>query len=158
MRKSLIVVSASILLFGCGRPNHLAEVRLSAPPPPSPAFVPPPDIVANNSNGNFSYAHALALLMPHASVETRYDRARERCLHDTSLNCKLVSSSLDKENSGTYSAQLIIAVPHEKVGNHIADARVVIDHQNACAAAFAFHILFHSAPMSGPSHLPIAGL
>src|SRR5580698_1712904 len=121
MRKSLIVVSASILLFGCGRPNHLAEVRLSAPPPPSPAFVPPPDIVANNSNGNFSYAHALALLMPHASVETRYDRARERCLHDTSLNCKLVSSSLDKENSGTYSAQLIIAVPHEKVAGYEKD-------------------------------------
>jgi hypothetical protein len=61
--------------------------------------------------------HALALIMPHASVEPRYERARDRCLHDTELNCKLVSASLDKseEAADGYSAELVVALPHGKV-------------------------------------------
>lgn len=116
MRKSLIIISASALLFGCGRPNHLAsyDVRLAPPPSPPALMAPPaPDIVVN-SNANFSYVHALTLLMPHASVESRYERARARCLSDAALNCKLISSSLDKEDS--ISGQLVVAVPHDKVG------------------------------------------
>jgi Domain of unknown function (DUF4349) len=116
MRKSLVVISTSALLLGCGRPDHLAEIRLSKPPSALPSIA--PDAIVNNSNGSFSYTHMLTLLMPHMGVEPRYARARDRCLHDTALNCKLVSSSLDKEDVGGYSAQLVVAVPHEKVAGY----------------------------------------
>jgi hypothetical protein len=51
-----------------------------------------------------------------------------------------------------------IAVADQEIGNHIPDAGIVVNHQDARAAAFAFHILFHSDPMSGPGHLAIASL
>jgi len=118
MRKSSILLLSPLLLLGCERPNHLAQydrpaaLRLSAP-----AFAPAPDIVVN-ANALFSYMHTLVLEMPRAGVEPRFERARERCLHDVTLACKLISSSLDKpegENAAGYSAQLVVALPHDKI-------------------------------------------
>lgn len=123
MRRSIALLALPLLLAGCDRRPE--GVPLSLPPAaapmlmrPPPAFVPPPDIaIAGNSNSAFSYMHALALIMPHASLEPRYERARDRCLHDAQLNCKLISSSINKSaDDGTgYSAQLVVALPHDKI-------------------------------------------
>jgi len=125
MRKSSILLLSPLLLFGCDRPNHLVQYDLPAVLSLArpPAFAPPPDIVVN-SNALFSYMHTLVLEMPRADVEPRYERARERCLHDAALACKLISSSLDKpegENAGEYSAQLVVALPHDKVAAYERD-------------------------------------
>jgi hypothetical protein len=57
-------------------------------------------------------------------VEPRYERARQRCLHDAMLSCKLISSSLDKPEGETglgYSAQLVVALPHDKIAAYERD-------------------------------------
>ncbi|HKD23836.1 MAG TPA: DUF4349 domain-containing protein [Rhizomicrobium sp.] len=123
MRKSILLLALPLFLAGCDRRPEGVPLNLPYAAPQlmkPPAFVPPADIaMAGNSNGNgaFSYMHALALIMPHASLEPRYERARDRCLHDIALNCKLISSSINKSaDDGTgYSAQLVVALPHDKI-------------------------------------------
>ncbi|HUN96652.1 MAG TPA: DUF4349 domain-containing protein [Bradyrhizobium sp.] len=121
MRKSLVVISASLLLFGCGQPF---ERRVYNDVGVAHMLVRPPAVAApSNDNALFSYMHDLVLEMPRAGVEPRYERARERCLHDAALNCKLVSSSLSKQDGpyAGYSAQLTVALPHDKVAAYEKD-------------------------------------
>lgn len=109
MRKSLLALVLPLLLAGCGQPAERLAMRIRAADlakPPTPG-----------DNQSFSYMHTLAMEMPRASVAPRYDRARDRCLHDAALDCKLISSSLDKSEGPftNYNAQLVVALPHEKI-------------------------------------------
>jgi hypothetical protein len=108
-------------LAGCGprSPNweHRAPaqeaITLSAP---APAL----DIVAGGKSQLFSYSHALTLLMSHDAVQARYDRARESCLRNASLRCKLLSANVS-EDGGAASAHLVVALPHDKIASYEAD-------------------------------------
>ena len=128
MRKSFILLLSPFLLFGCGRSadkpvfTQTFSPELRAPMPDT--------VVANNANNTistnalFSYMHTLMLEMPHAGVEPRYERARQRCLHDAMLSCKLISASFDKQEGETglgYSAQLVVALPHDKIAAYEKD-------------------------------------
>jgi len=100
-----------LFLIACGQPSdRYARMRM-------PSGVADLEKSQGGENQAFSYMHAIALMMPHASVEPRYERARDRCLHDAALNCKLISASLDKSegDNASYSAQLVVALPHGKI-------------------------------------------
>jgi hypothetical protein len=122
-----IAISSVVLAFvlaGCDKPSsndenevHMAmptasNANLQAPPPP---FVPPPDIIiqTNSPNALFSLQHDLTVAMPHDSVATRFQAARDACLKDKSLHCTLASASLTITTS--VSGQLQIALPHDQV-------------------------------------------
>jgi hypothetical protein len=116
VRKFFVLAVLSLVLAGCGRSferSHALALQARLDSAPAPDMVVAGNAVANG-NQLFSYMHTLALLMPRASVEPRYGRARERCLHDAKLGCKLLSSSLEKAEFA-YSAQLVVALPHDKI-------------------------------------------
>jgi hypothetical protein len=107
-RKLSFILIAVLSLAGCtrgGMTERLVGPREYAmqdkPAPPDPAQI-------------FSYSHSLTLLMRHDAVKSRYDTARESCLHDASLHCKLQSASLDEAVDGA-SAHLEVALPHDKL-------------------------------------------
>jgi hypothetical protein len=110
LRKLSFILIALLSLAGCTRNGGPAErLMLSRDyavqdKPPSP-----PD-----QSQIFSFSHSLTLLMGHEAVKTRYDMARESCLHDASLHCKLQSASLDEAADGA-SAHLEVALPHDRL-------------------------------------------
>lgn len=123
MRKSSVLLLSPFFLLGCERPAERVYSFDRPPPAALELRAPAPDI-AGNTNALFSYMHTLVLEMPRTGVEPRYERARQRCLHDVTLACKLISSSLDKpegENAGDYSAQLVVALPHDKIAAYERD-------------------------------------
>ena len=114
LRKISIILLALPLVSGCGRnegyPERLLMRSASVSAPAMDIAVPPP----SEGNQIFSYSHTLSLVMGHDAVKTRYDRARERCLHDAALQCKLVTAN-EADNSGFASAHIEVALPHDKV-------------------------------------------
>jgi len=68
----------------------------------------------------FSYNHVISLGMARDAVRQRYERAQNRCLHDATLHCKLISAVInsagDAQSSGTSSyAQLVVTLPHDNI-------------------------------------------
>jgi hypothetical protein len=56
--------------------------------------------------------------MTHAAVKPRFERARDKCLHDAALNCKLITATISANASGYAAgdeATLAVALPHDKV-------------------------------------------
>ena len=79
-RKSIVCLLTLLLLAGCGPySSNYGGNREFRP----------------SDNRTFSYSHAIAVLMPHDSVEPRFERARDACLNDKALECMLVSASLN---------------------------------------------------------------
>jgi hypothetical protein len=65
----------------------------------------------------FSVSNYWTLTMPGASIATRYERARNACMTDRSLNCKLASANVrvaTDGGSGSF-ANLSVLLPHSKV-------------------------------------------
>ncbi|HXC54839.1 MAG TPA: DUF4349 domain-containing protein [Rhizomicrobium sp.] len=128
VRKAIVVVACALTLAGCGDragPSRygLADARGGL----MNRIVPPADIeVAADSTApapvpgatqQFSYTHAWSVRMSHESVQPRFARARDACLKDRSLDCKLVSAELsvgDGESSYT-SATLVVQLPHGRL-------------------------------------------
>jgi len=114
-RKLSYIAIAMLLLAGCGPrngENRPAEIRLDRA-----ANAPAPMMVADAapSRGQiFSYSHTLSLAMSHDAVKARTDRARESCLRDVSLHCKLLTANV-ADDDGTASAHLEVALPHDKI-------------------------------------------
>jgi len=125
MIRKIAICAVALLLAACGRSNEkettmwmpqsnaASPADMRAPPPP---YVPPPDIIVGGRGPNvlFSVQHELTLRMPHASVATRFEAARDACLKDKSLDCTLTSASFST-NGTTVGAQLSVAMPHDKV-------------------------------------------
>jgi hypothetical protein len=112
-RNSLIPLACLLLLVGCGRSG---EYR-------SYGGLMADRVMSPEEQQSFSYTHVLSLLMGHDAVKPRYDRARERCLHDASLNCKLISAGMsvgDFGDANGASAQMQVALPHDKVSAYEA--------------------------------------
>jgi hypothetical protein len=115
-RKLSFILSAVLSLAGCGRNGAMTERLMVAPNamPAEIAMAPPP-----NQAQIFSYSHALTLLMGHDAVQARYDRARESCLHDGALQCKLLTANV-ADSGGVTSAHLEVALPHDKIAGYEA--------------------------------------
>ena len=109
-RKLSFILIAVLSLAGCTRSGGPPErLMLSRDYAAQDKPASPPDQAQI-----FSFSHSLTLLMGHDAVKSRYDTARESCLHDASLHCKLQSASLDEAADGA-SAHLEVALPHDKL-------------------------------------------
>lgn len=120
MRRTALVCCVALVLAACGRsherestiflPRNSVQAELMAPA----RSVPAPDIaVTADTNALFSLQHDLTVTMPHNSVATRFQVARDACLKDKTLQCTLTSASLTV--SGAVVAELQVALPHDKV-------------------------------------------
>ncbi len=107
LRKIGIGFAAMLLLAGCGQrapSNALVygglPMSLRAP--------------AGEDNQVFSYTHMLSLLLPHGGVKQSFEKARDACLHDAALGCKLIAANINTGLSAD-EASLSVALPHDKV-------------------------------------------
>jgi hypothetical protein len=76
-RKLSFILIAVLSLAGCGRNGPTEGVMLARGGyAPQEKLMPPPDQAQV-----FSFSHSLTLLMGHAAVKSRYDTARDGCLH-----------------------------------------------------------------------------
>jgi hypothetical protein len=104
-----------LLLAGCGQPNYHAGYR------GSPAAYAVAHIGADQSAlpaDQFAYGHTLALEMGRDAISPRYERAKQRCLKDASLRCKLLSASINSGSDEAYdyaNAQLFVSMPHDSI-------------------------------------------
>lgn len=109
LKKIGIGLAAILLLAGCGQqsPRFARSYNLAAP------------MMLRDARGGasqvFSYSHYLALVMPHDAVKPRFERARDRCLNDAALRCKLITASLTANELTGDEANLVVALPHDKV-------------------------------------------
>jgi hypothetical protein len=114
VRKSVIVIVCALALAGCNdrRPPDgtiaADTLKPSSGAPESEATVP--------AQQAFSYSHSWNVRMPRGAVSPRFLRARDACLKDTSLSCRLVSANITSgEDSGYTSASLDVQLPHAKL-------------------------------------------
>lgn len=66
----------------------------------------------------FAYNHSMSLAMPRASINPRFERARDRCLQDAALHCNLLSASINMEDETSEVssfAELTVTLPHDSV-------------------------------------------
>lgn len=109
VRHTIAFVACVVLAAGCDRPsgNFLKTNAVSgglmadmAAPPPAPAQ-------------QFSYSHSWSVRMGHGAVAPRFARARDFCLRDKALHCKLVSANIQSgDEGGTATASLAVQLPH----------------------------------------------
>jgi len=74
----------------------------------------------------FAYGHFLQLVMPRSTIDPRFQRARDRCLKDTTFDCTLVSASISMQDDPRFpysSAQLVVLLPHDKVDPYAQSLR-----------------------------------
>jgi hypothetical protein len=112
-RKLLIIFASLVLLAGCGPRRTEREMALDISAPRNLAM--PAIAIANQGPAQvFSFSHTMTVVMSHDAVQARYDRARQACLRDPSLRCKLIAANTSDE-SGMASAHLELALPHDAV-------------------------------------------
>jgi len=117
VRRSIVVIACALVLAGCDgspvrAPGRNVEVMADTAAP-----TPPSGIVAGMAPAQgqqFSYTHDWSLVMARAAVSPRFLRARERCLSDKALSCRLVSANISSGNDVT-SATLEVQLPHGKL-------------------------------------------
>ena len=119
VRHSIALIACVLALAGCDRaPNFRNELAaevaspLSVVTPPSIDVSPTPPAAQQ-----FSYTHAWSVIMARGTVSPRFTRARDLCLHDRSLNCKLVFAKLASGDydPGSVSASIEVQLPHAKL-------------------------------------------
>lgn len=112
VRRACIITLSALVLAGCGRNSGPPGVNLAAPAPPESVIA--PDVTTPVSGGvaqQFSYSHSWSLLLSHAALPRHFEAARDACLKDKTLDCRLVSANLETDDD-TASAQLSVLLPH----------------------------------------------
>ncbi|HEY4942781.1 MAG TPA: DUF4349 domain-containing protein [Rhizomicrobium sp.] len=114
VRKILLLSTCVLLLAGCGdrsKPMFM-ETRVGGL---AADMVTPPSTNVSPAQ-EFSFTHAWTVLMAHGAVTARFTRTRDLCLHDKTLNCRLVSANISTDASeGFTSANLQVQLPHGKL-------------------------------------------
>jgi hypothetical protein len=119
VRHTVIVIACALLLASCGRGQQPADLKVDVLAT-RPGFAPPPDIniasdaPAQPSGGlaqQFTYSHSWSLILAHAALTRHFEAAREACLKDRTLDCKLVSANMSNDGD-TAQAQLSVLLPH----------------------------------------------
>jgi hypothetical protein len=122
VRTSILFMACALLVAGCGdraaRPMQLRAGVNGVPPPEInvPADSPAPaDTISTPATQQFSYTHSWSLRMPRGNVSPRFARARDLCLQDKALGCRLISANIS-QGDGTpdseTSASLEVQLPH----------------------------------------------
>ncbi len=114
VRYSIIVVACGLLLTGCGRSPNLEQLRTRAPGQVMADLAAPAPPAITVAAQQFSYSHDWSLIMMRAAIAPRFERARERCLKDPALHCKLDSANLSNGDD-LVSATLNVELPHDKL-------------------------------------------
>ncbi|MBI3677282.1 MAG: DUF4349 domain-containing protein [Proteobacteria bacterium] len=107
-RRIFLLVLCVAALAGCGE-----SANRSLPSDKNLA-----DRVSAEGAQQFSYTHFLSYVMAHDAINPRYERARQRCLYDGALHCKLLSANIslgDGSNDSYSSAQLDLLLPHDQI-------------------------------------------
>jgi hypothetical protein len=106
-RKSIVCLFAVLLLAGCGRSPLGTGYAVTYP-----------EQLRDSNAQTFSYTHFLRLVMAHDSVKPRFERARDLCLRDAALGCKLIAAAISVNDNAYVTgdqASLAVALPHDKV-------------------------------------------
>ncbi|HJW40868.1 MAG TPA: DUF4349 domain-containing protein [Rhizomicrobium sp.] len=121
VRHSIALVACALVLAGCGdrTPRQPQPVVVSAPAPPEATVeadtTAPTNGVTSVVTQQFSYTHNWTLRMPHGAVSPRFTRARDLCLQDKAIGCRLVTANIS-QGDGTpdsmTSASLEVQLPH----------------------------------------------
>ncbi|MEJ1967268.1 MAG: DUF4349 domain-containing protein [Rhizomicrobium sp.] len=120
VRHSAVFVACAVLLSGCDRAPNMSvpsgEARMDIRPGLN-AAMPAPDINIAPAQQQFSFTHSWSVLMAHGAVAPRFERARDLCLNDKALLCKLVSANLSTGEGQTAAASgsLEVQLPHGKL-------------------------------------------
>jgi hypothetical protein len=112
-----LVACAMMLLVGCDSRPDAGSAGLQQ----SFTAAAPGGIEANEAK--LAYRHQLGLEMPEASVQLRFEAARDRCLGDAQLGCVLVNASIDAGGAQlgrlrfdqAPRAQLTVRLPHRSI-------------------------------------------
>jgi uncharacterized protein DUF4349 len=131
LRQSLISGVMFLSLAACGQEAQFVTTQQQAPspapPPPPPAFAPaveiPQSVLITGSlmgpaGPKLAYTHNLAVEMADDMVAPRFERGRNVCLQDQSLNCNLIEASITVGNSNAGvrpRATLSVRLPHDSV-------------------------------------------
>lgn len=115
MNRVAIVCAASLLvLSACSeRKQELPAYEVMGPVREAAV-----DATASTPAQLFSYAHAISVQMPESSVQDRFARARDLCVGDAAIGCKLLSASMNGSGENEYSVsrgQLDVMLPHDQV-------------------------------------------
>ncbi|HEX4301340.1 MAG TPA: DUF4349 domain-containing protein [Rhizomicrobium sp.] len=116
VRYSIVFVACGLLLAGCERSPNLLPIHVRAPGRVMAdlAAPSPPAITVDSAAQQFSYSHDWSLIMARAAIAPRFERARDLCLKDISLQCKLASANLTNGDD-LVSATLGVQLPHDKL-------------------------------------------
>jgi hypothetical protein len=109
VRQSIAFAACVVLVAGCDRPpgNFL---KANAPAALMADMVAPESVPGPQQ---FSYSHSWSVRVNHGAVGPRFVRARDFCLHDKALHCKLVSANIQSgDEGGAASASLNVQLPH----------------------------------------------
>ena len=135
MMRSAICALCLLLLAGCGQRNaamystvaadnaDVATVEnpygIAALYTGAAATAPAAQLASPPPGGDaFAYAHAIRLEMERAAIRPRFERARDACLQDATLNCTLVSATISIDENVNYPssyAQLVVLLPHDRM-------------------------------------------
>lgn len=129
-RKIAVLVGVAILLAGCGQSGPTDSYGLARARYPSALA----EQVAPGQGDAFAYIHTLELAMKRSAVRLRFERARERCLKDASLHCKLLSANIQTGQYGdedSVSGSLTLALPHDQVAMFEKGLLAPVDDESA---------------------------
>ena len=126
LRQSLACCVILLTLAACERETRIGalQARGPAPAPPLATQAESPETVLITGSLiagpaiKLAYTHNLAIEMADEMVAPRFERGRDACLDDQSLNCNLLEASITvgNPNAGIRpTARLSVRLPHDSV-------------------------------------------
>lgn len=124
-RAILPVCVALVSLSACKEKHrdpmgHMPGIAAPAPaPPPAPGGIGS----AASNKARLAYSHDMTIRVPVGSFEQHYATLRDTCLHDQTLHCLLLSSSVAMgEEDSQPLAHVDVRLPHNEVSIFVARA------------------------------------
>lgn len=118
VRHSIVVVACALAVAGCDRAPNFRNELAAETARPLAVVAPEGDMpTMPPAAQQFSYTHAWSVIMARETVAPRFTRARDLCLRDKSLNCKLVFAKLasGEYDPGSVSGSIEVQLPHAKL-------------------------------------------
>lgn len=125
LRQAFLISCCLLALTACGRADQNAGYAVSGETAPAyapAAPAPMQDGIFRGGDGRaqqiYIMTHNWWVVMPTASVQPRFDRARNYCLNDAGLDCEVQNSSINlgnQERGEPASANLTVRLPHDKI-------------------------------------------
>jgi hypothetical protein len=116
VRHIAVIIACATLLAGCERNGGQPMFRNEVMPNPAPDInvasdAPAPAQPEGGLAQQFSYTHNWSLVLSHTALPRHFQAARDACLKDKTLDCRLISANLQSDGD-TAQAQLSVLVPH----------------------------------------------